>query len=118
MTRKMVILERADWSAWLDLIRPEAELLQPAPGGSLIVCGIHGQCVIQCNTRVMSYSAQVSLHAGETTQTPTGRIVGVTRRVRHEIGYCGIASLTEGVRAGQTQVRRGALACGSGQGVR
>ena len=27
--RQMVILKREDWSAWLDLTRPEAELLQP-----------------------------------------------------------------------------------------
>jgi len=33
----MVILERADWSAWLDLTRPEAELLQSLPAGSLTV---------------------------------------------------------------------------------
>ena len=33
----MVILEHADWSAWLDLTRPEAELLQPLPAGSLTV---------------------------------------------------------------------------------
>ena len=35
--RQMVILERADWAAWLDLTRPEAELLQPLPAGSLAV---------------------------------------------------------------------------------
>jgi putative SOS response-associated peptidase YedK len=35
--RQMVILERSDWKAWLDLTRPEAELLQPLPAGSLTV---------------------------------------------------------------------------------
>jgi putative SOS response-associated peptidase YedK len=35
--RQMVVLERTDWSAWLDLTRPEAELLQPLPAGSLSV---------------------------------------------------------------------------------
>ncbi len=35
--RQMVILERADWAAWLDLTRPEAELLRPLPEGSLQV---------------------------------------------------------------------------------
>jgi len=35
--RQMVILERDDWSAWLDLTRPEAELLRPLPAGSLQV---------------------------------------------------------------------------------
>ena len=35
--RQMVILERADWPAWLDLTRPEAELLRPLPAGSLTV---------------------------------------------------------------------------------
>jgi hypothetical protein len=29
-------------------------------------------------------------NAGETTQVPTGRVVGVTRRVRRRIGYGGI----------------------------
>jgi len=33
----MVVLERADWFAWLDLSRPEAELLPTLPGGSLAV---------------------------------------------------------------------------------
>jgi len=32
-----VVLERADWAAWLDLLRPEAELLKPLPAGSLWV---------------------------------------------------------------------------------
>ena len=35
--RQMVILERADWSAWLDLTQPEADLLRPLPAGSLLV---------------------------------------------------------------------------------
>ncbi len=35
--RQMVVLERADWAAWLDLLRPEAELLKPLPAGSLWV---------------------------------------------------------------------------------
>ena len=35
--RQMVILNRDDWSAWLDLTRPEGELLQPLPAGSLQV---------------------------------------------------------------------------------
>ena len=35
--RQMVILDRADWLAWLDLTLPEAELLRPLPAGSLAV---------------------------------------------------------------------------------
>ena len=35
--RQVVILERADWSAWLDLSRPETELLRALPAGSLHV---------------------------------------------------------------------------------
>ena len=35
--RQMVVLERADWLAWLDLTRPEQELLRPGPAGSLTV---------------------------------------------------------------------------------
>ena len=35
--RQMVILDRADWLACLDLTRPEAELLRPLPAGSLAV---------------------------------------------------------------------------------
>jgi hypothetical protein len=30
-------------------------------------------------------------NAGETTQVPTGRVVGVTRRVRRKIGYNGVS---------------------------
>ena len=35
--RQMVVLERSDWHAWLNLERPEAELLRPLPPGSLTV---------------------------------------------------------------------------------
>jgi putative SOS response-associated peptidase YedK len=35
--RRMVILNRSDWIAWLDLTRPEPELLCPLPAGSLTV---------------------------------------------------------------------------------
>ena len=35
--RQMVVLERADWLAWLDLSRPETELLRALPAGSLHV---------------------------------------------------------------------------------
>lgn len=35
--RQMVVLERTNWLAWLDLTRPEAELLRPLPAGSLHV---------------------------------------------------------------------------------
>ncbi len=33
--RQVVVLEREDWGAWLDLTRSEAELLRPLPTGSL-----------------------------------------------------------------------------------
>jgi putative SOS response-associated peptidase YedK len=33
--RQVVVLDRADWLAWLNLSRPEAELLRPLPAGSL-----------------------------------------------------------------------------------
>ena len=35
--RQVVVLERSDWAAWLDLARPESELLRPLPAGSLQV---------------------------------------------------------------------------------
>ena len=35
--RQMVVLDRGDWLAWLDLTRPEAELLRALPPGSLAV---------------------------------------------------------------------------------
>lgn len=35
--RQMVVLDQADWLAWLELSRPEAELLRPLPAGSLHV---------------------------------------------------------------------------------
>jgi putative SOS response-associated peptidase YedK len=33
----MVVLDRRDWQAWLDLSRPEAELLRALPAKSLTV---------------------------------------------------------------------------------
>ncbi len=35
--RGVVVLERAYWLAWLDLTRPEPELLRPLPAGALTV---------------------------------------------------------------------------------
>ena len=35
--RQVVVLPREDWAAWLDLTRPEAELLKPSPEGTLQV---------------------------------------------------------------------------------
>jgi putative SOS response-associated peptidase YedK len=35
--RQMVVLDRSDWLPWLELTRPEAELLRPLPAGSLTV---------------------------------------------------------------------------------
>ena len=35
--RQVVVLDRADWLAWLDLSRPETELLRPLPAGGLAV---------------------------------------------------------------------------------
>lgn len=35
--RQMVVLDRPDWMAWLDLAKAEAELLRPLPAGSLEV---------------------------------------------------------------------------------
>lgn len=35
--RQMVILDRPNWSAWLDLTQPEPELLRPLLEGSLLV---------------------------------------------------------------------------------
>ena len=35
--RQVVVLPRAHWADWLDLTRPEAELLQPTPAGVLEV---------------------------------------------------------------------------------
>lgn len=35
--RQMVVLERDDWRAWLDLSKPEAELLRALRPGSLSV---------------------------------------------------------------------------------
>ena len=35
--RQVVVLDRGDWRAWLDLTRSESELLRPLPAGSLVV---------------------------------------------------------------------------------
>jgi putative SOS response-associated peptidase YedK len=34
---QMIVLERDDWAAWLDLTKPEAALLRPLPAGALPV---------------------------------------------------------------------------------
>jgi putative SOS response-associated peptidase YedK len=39
--RQVVVLPREDWIAWLDLTRPEADLLRPLPGGALEVALEH-----------------------------------------------------------------------------
>jgi putative SOS response-associated peptidase YedK len=36
-SRQVVVLAREDWPAWINLTKPEAELLQPAPAGSFQV---------------------------------------------------------------------------------
>jgi hypothetical protein len=53
--RQMVILDRDDWLAWLDLTRPEAELLRALPAWSLNVetgpvtgRGVAGRCGGRC----------------------------------------------------------------------
>jgi putative SOS response-associated peptidase YedK len=38
--RQVVVLEKTDWTAWLDLTRPEAELLRPLPAGALTVAKV------------------------------------------------------------------------------
>ncbi|MDB5597482.1 MAG: hypothetical protein JWM36_4443 [Hyphomicrobiales bacterium] len=35
--RQVVVLDRRDWMSWLELTRPEAELLKPLPAGTLHV---------------------------------------------------------------------------------
>ncbi len=35
--RQMVVLEQADWFAWLDRLRPQAELLRALPAGTLAI---------------------------------------------------------------------------------
>ena len=35
--RQVIVLERADWNAWLELEQPEAQLLRPLPAGGLTV---------------------------------------------------------------------------------
>ena len=35
--RQVIVLDPEDWLAWLDLTRPEAELLRPSPPGTLTV---------------------------------------------------------------------------------
>ena len=39
--RQVVVLDRSDWLAWLDLTRFPGELLRPLPAGSLVVEQVH-----------------------------------------------------------------------------
>jgi len=41
--RQVVVLEPNDWRAWLDLTRPEAELLRPLPTRSLKAHALGGR---------------------------------------------------------------------------
>lgn len=36
-SRQLVVLRREDWKSWLDLSRPESELLGPLPSGSFAI---------------------------------------------------------------------------------
>lgn len=35
--RQVVVLQPSDWAAWINLTKPEAELLRPLPAGALQV---------------------------------------------------------------------------------
>jgi hypothetical protein len=44
-----VVLQPQEWAAWIYLTKPEAELLQPLPAGSLVVETVHSgvtRCLI------------------------------------------------------------------------
>lgn len=43
--RQMAVLRPEDWRAWLELSRPEPDLLKPLPAGSLTVETVRGEAV-------------------------------------------------------------------------
>jgi hypothetical protein len=68
--------------------RPSMTTGEPVPVGGL---GALKEALRRVGIETLPSRLERAYEAGETTQVPTGRVVGVTRRVRRKIGYGGVA---------------------------
>src|SRR5258708_1536182 len=68
--------------------RPSLATGEPVPVGGL---GALKEALRRVGVETLPSRLEQSYNAGQTTQVPTGRVVGVTRRVRRKIGYGGVS---------------------------
>src|ERR1700730_18471564 len=68
--------------------RPSLTSGEPVPVGGL---GALKEALGRVGVETLPSRLEQSYNAGQTTQVPTGRVVGVTRRVRRKIGYGGVS---------------------------
>src|SRR5271156_4728788 len=64
--------------------RPSLTSGEPVPVGGLIALK---EALRRVGVKTAPSRLELAYNAGQTTQVPTGRVVGVTRRVRRKIGY-------------------------------
>jgi hypothetical protein len=67
--------------------RPSMTSGEPVPVGGL---GALKEALRRVGVETLPSRLEQAYNAGQTTQVPTGRVVGVNRRVRRKIGYGGI----------------------------
>ena len=67
--------------------RPSMTGGEPVPVGGLTALK---EALRRVGVETLPSRLEQAYNAGRTTQVPTGRVVGVTRRVRRKIGYGGI----------------------------
>jgi hypothetical protein len=68
--------------------RPSMTSGEPVPVGGLSALK---EALRRVGVETLPSRLEQDYNAGRTTQVPTGRVVGVTRRVRRKIGYGGIS---------------------------
>ena len=68
--------------------RPSMRSGEPVPGGGLSALK---EALRRVGVETLPSRLEQEYNAGRTTQVPTGRVVGVTRRVRRKIGYGGFS---------------------------
>jgi hypothetical protein len=67
--------------------RPSITSGEPVPAGGIATLT---EALDRVGIKTVPTRLEQAYNAGETTQVPTGRVVGVTRRVRRRVGYGGI----------------------------
>ncbi|MGE3280095.1 MAG: DUF6088 family protein [Alphaproteobacteria bacterium] len=67
--------------------RPSVTSGEPLPAKGLATLN---EALRRVGVETVPTRLERAYNAGETTQVPTGRVVGVTRRVRRKIGYNGV----------------------------